>query len=270
VRDSWLNLIDSVLRPARPHLGRCLLERDRHLVARRLFTEQRARAIANCEARIESVREAVFAAKDGMVTSRMTDLEREWRTLSRSDPDGGLMDVWARVAPLSWIDRKRWRDSDHAVQLDTAIALAADVEGVEAAESAIDSLRVALATWGIPIGSRIRWRLFEQDSDRTAELLAEPLGAACEAVAARGVESIVLERARHLEREVREAARVRFPERALLAGSLAHAAFVDSVWRAASLAGRPSPVTPLRALWTAGYVLSAIDTSGVTVEIPRL
>lgn len=200
----------------------------------------------------------------------MTDLEREWRTLSRSDPEGGLMDLWARIAPFSWIDRKRWRDGDHAVQLDTAIALAADVEGVEAAESAIDSLRVALATWGIPIGARIRWRPFEQDSDSTAELLAEPLRAACEALSARDVESVALERARHLERDVRDRACVRFPERALLAESLAHAAFFDCVWHAASLAGRSSPVTPLRAIWTAGYVLSAIDASGVTVEIPRL
>jgi len=211
----------------------------------------------------------VLAENDGIVTSWMTDLEREWRTLSRSDPDGRLMDLWARVAPLSWIDRKRWRDSDPAVQVDAAIALAADVEGVEAAESAIDALRVALAAWGTPIGPRIRWRSFEHDSECTAEWLAAPLREACEALSAGGLESVVLERAQHLERDILEAALVRFPERALLASGLAHAALVDCVLRAASLA-RPNPVTALCAIWTKGYVLSAIGTSGVTVEIPPL
>ena len=212
----------------------------------------------------------MFAENDGIVTRRMTDLEREWRRLSRSDPDGRLMDLWTRVAPVSWVDRKRWRDSEPAAQLDATIALAADVEGVETAESAIGALRVALAAWGIPIGFRMRWRSFEHDSDRTTELLAKPLGAACEALSAQGLESVVVLRAQRLERDVHEAALVRFPERPLLARGLAHAAFVDGVWRAASLAARPNPVTPLRDLWMAGYALSAIDSSGVTVEIPRL
>jgi len=142
----------------------------------------------------------VFAENDGIVTRRMTDLEREWRRLSRSDPDGRLMDLWTRVAPVSWVDRKRWRDSEPAAQLDATIALAADVEGVETAESAIGALRVALAAWGIPIGFRMRWRSFEHDSDRTTELLAKPLGAACEALSAQGLESVVVLRAQRLER----------------------------------------------------------------------
>ena len=269
MRDSWLKLVDAVLRPSRPHLDRCAGERERHLAARRVVAEGRTRALANCQTRIESIRAEVFAANDGVVTLRMTDLEREWRSLSRLDPDGGLMDLWARVAPVSWIDRKRWRDSDPDAQLDAAIALAADVEGVEAAESAIDSLRVACAAWGTPIGPRIRWRSFDHDFERTAELLAGPLGAACEALTARGVGSVVLERADLLEKEVHEAARVRFPERTALARGLAHAAFVDCVVRAASLAGRPNPVTSLCALWNAGYVLAAIDATGVTIEIPH-
>lgn len=270
MRDSWLELVDSVLRPARPHLERCLRERERHLAARRLIVEERTRAIARCVANIESARAVVFEAQDGVVTSRMTDLEREWRRLSRPDPDAGLMDLWARVAPPSWIDRKRWRDSEPAAQLDAAIALAADVEGVEAAESAIDSLGVALAAWRTPIGSRIRWRAFERDSEHIAPLLAEPLRAAREALSGRGAESVVLARAQHLERAVHEAALVRFPDRALLAHELAHAAFVDCVWRAAPLTANPNPVTSLRELWKAGYVLSAIDASSVTVEIPPL
>jgi hypothetical protein len=159
VRDSWLKLVDSVLRPARPHLARCLLERERHLAARRLFAEERAGAITKCEARIESERAQVLAANDGVIRSRMTDLEREWRTLSRSDPEDGLMDLWARIAPVSWIDRKPWRDCAPAERLDVAIALAADVDGVEVAESAVGSLRVALAAWGTSMGSPARVRV---------------------------------------------------------------------------------------------------------------
>ena len=108
------------------------------------------------------------------------------------------------------------------------------------------------------------------DSNRVALLLAVlAQRAACDVLAVRGIESIVLERARDLEREVQLAAVVRFPERPLLARDLALAAFVDTVWRAASIE-RPNPVTSLRALWMTGYVLSAIDSSGVTLELPPL
>jgi len=269
MRDPWLTLVDSVLRPARPGLEQCLREREQHLAARRPQAEERARALAGCEARIESLRAEVFVAQDGVVTSRMTELEREWRTLSRPDRDGELMDLWARVAPPSWIDRKRWRDSDPAVQVEAAIALAADVEGVEAAEAAIDSLRAALAPWGTPFGPRIRWCASEQDAELTPGLFAGPLREACEALAGGNIASIAFERAQHLRQDVHEAARVRFPRRPLLARDLAHAAFVDFLWRAA-LAARANPVTPLHELWKTGYVLSAIDPSGVTVEIPPL
>jgi hypothetical protein len=200
----------------------------------------------------------------------MGDLEREWRMLSRKDPEGGMMDLWARIAPPSWIDRKRWRDSDPAARVDAAIALAADVEGVEAAELAIDSLRNALGPWGTPIGARIRWRAAAHDFEGTEQLLTEPLRAARDELAARGLESVVLERAQHLEREIHEAACTRFSERPVLARALAHAAFVDYAWHAASPPGRPNPVTALRDLWATGYVLSAIDASDVTVEIPAL
>jgi hypothetical protein len=180
----------------------------------------------------------------------MTSLEREWRRLARSDPDGALMDLWARIAPHPFIDRKLWRDSDPDAQL--------------------DSLRTALAPWGTPIGTRIRWRPFEHDSDCSGELLAQPLRAACEILSGRTMDLVVLDRARHLERDVYETALARFPERALLAGSLAHAALVDHVFRAASLPESSNSVTALRELWSAGYVLAAIGTSGATIEIPRL
>jgi hypothetical protein len=270
MRDSWLELVDCVLRPARPHLERCMREREEHLAARRLVDEERARAIASCERRIESARAVVFAANDGVVGARMTNLEREWRLLSRPDPERGLMDSWARIAPASWIDRKRWRDDRPASRLDAAIALAADAEGVEAAEGAIGSFREALAPWGIHLATRIQWRSFDRDADCTTDLLVEPLRAARQAVSVLDVENVVCERAERLEREVYEAACVRFPERALLARALGRAAFVDYVWRAASFVDRPNPVTPLRALWKAGYVLSGIDDRGVIVELPAL
>ncbi|GAC1549468.1 MAG: hypothetical protein NVS3B10_12780 [Polyangiales bacterium] len=267
--DSWMDVIDRVLRPRRPRLTVCLRERERHLDARRPVAEERARAIARCVANIEAARAAVFDANDGVVASRMTELEREWRRLSRPDPDAGLMDLWARVAPPSWIDRTRWRDSDPAARIDAAIALAADVEGVEAAEGAIGSLRVALATWGTPIGSRIRWRAVAHDAECAAPLLAETLRAAQEAIAERGAEATTLERARALERDVHAAALLRFPDRALLARELSRAAFVDCMLHA-SVVRRTNPVSALRELWRTGYVLAAIDASGTTVELPPL
>jgi hypothetical protein len=271
MHSSWQEVVDAVLRPARPQLERCLAGRETHLAARRLAAEERTRAIAVCERRIETCRAAVFAANDGIVPWRMTELEREWRLLSRPDPDGGLMDLWARIAPPSWVDRKRWQDTEAIRRLDAAIALAADVDGVEAAESAIRSLRAALAAWGTPVGSQVRWCLLEQDSEHTSALYAEPLRAAREAAASRGgAEAVVLERAARLRLDVQQAALTRFPERPLLARDLGQAAFVDCVWRSTSLAERPNPVTPLCALWKTGYLLATIDASGVTLELPEL
>jgi hypothetical protein len=270
VRESWPKLIDAVLRPARPRLEGCLRAREQQLVARRLVAEEQAQALANCRARIESARALVLAADDGLVSSRMTDLEREWRSLSRSDPDAGLMDLWARIAPPSWIDRKPWHESPPAQRLDLAVALAADWPGVAAAEAAITLLRGALAAWGTAIGARIRWRSLEKDCDLSRELLVEPLRAARNELAARGQEALAFERARRVETEVHEAAHARFSERPLLARTLAHAAFVDCLLHAASLDARPNPVTALRDLWATGYLLSAIDETGVTVEVAGL
>jgi hypothetical protein len=270
MRDSWLDLVDRVLRPARPQLDRCLELREPYLEARRRFTDERSRAIASCEARIEAARAVVLAAKDGVVTSEMTDLEAEWRRLSRTDPDGGLMDLWARIAPSSWIDRKRWRDSHRSTQLDAAIALAADPAGVDAAERAVHALRAALGAWSVPIGARVRWRCFEHDFDATPELLEKPRRVALEALSMRDGQAMVLSCARGLERDVLEAAWVRFPERPDLGRALAEVAFLDVVSRAAPLAPGANPVSALVALWRAGYVLAAVDEHGVTVEIPAL
>ncbi|MDB5220079.1 MAG: hypothetical protein JWO86_8006 [Myxococcaceae bacterium] len=266
--DSWVELVECVLRPARPDLERCAREREHYAVARRPFAEARARAVAQCVGRIESLRAAAFAANDGVVTSQMTELEREWRRLSRPDPDAGLMDLWARIGPAAWLDRKRWRDSEPSERLDAAIALASDVEGVVAAESAIDELRSSLAPWGISIGARVRWRFFDGDRATIGALLVEPLRFAQETVTAPNVR----ERARRVEREVEEAARTRFPERPLLVRDLAHAALVDSLWSTGprTRSERTNPVTALRALWKTGYVLSAFDASSVTLELPPL
>ncbi len=212
----------------------------------------------------------MFAADDGVIAPHMTELEREWRRLSRFDPDGGLMDLWARIAPVSWVDRKRWRDSDATAQLDAAVALASDVAGVEAAESALGSLRVALAAWGTPLGPRVRFRWFDTDRDCVSDLLAAPERAAREALAKRDAGPVILERALQLERAVYDAARNRFIDRPLLAQALAHAACVDGLLVATASTERPNPVTPLCALWRTGYTLAALDATGATLEIPQL
>jgi hypothetical protein len=266
MRDSWLELVDRMLSPARPRLAHCQQGAQPQRAAIRLASEQRTRALRACQERIEQARRAVFAADDGVIPSAMTDLEREWRVLSRFDPDNGLMDLWARIAPRSWIDRKRWRDSEPSARLDAAIALAADVEGVEAAEAAVGALSVALAAWGVTVGSLVRWRSFDADVDSVTELLAPSLRAARAALAERSTRP--LERAQQLELAVLEAANIRIPERPLLARSLAHAALVDYSVQAAAIVDRPNPVTALRELWNTGYTLAAFDSSAVTLEIP--
>jgi hypothetical protein len=243
--DSWHELVERILRPARPNLERCLAERERHLETRRRSGDERDRAIAACEARIEAARSAIFAAQDGVVGTRITDLEREWRFLSRRDPDAGLMDLWARIAPPAWMDRKRWRDSAPDTRLDAAIALAADVQGVEAAEAAVSAL--------FP-GTRVRW-------DTTTRDFGEELPAF------EGIAPSLRDRAAAVERDVHAAMILRFPERPNLARAVARAAFVDYVCRAGKL---PNPVTPLRDLWRTGYVISSIDQRIVTLEIPAI
>lgn len=269
MRSSWQKVIESILRPARPHLERCVAERESHLAERRVRTEQRARAIKDCEQRIEFARAAVFAANDGVIPAAMTDLEREWRRLSRPERDDAWMNLWARIVPPSWLDHKPWRDTDGDRRLDAAIALASDVEGVEAAESAIRALRSALAPWGIAIGSRVRFRLGEQDSAHAESLLAAPFGAARAAATLRGDADVIFERARRFETDVYALSVGRFPARPLLAKDVAHAALLDFVWTTVEPAFA-SPVAALRALWSTGYVLAAIDDSEVTLEIPSL
>ncbi|MDB4941262.1 MAG: hypothetical protein JWP97_796 [Labilithrix sp.] len=267
-RDTWLEVVGSLLRPARPELERCQRARDEHLASRQRLAEQRAHALAACERRIESARHEVLAAADGVVSARMTDLEREWRRLARRDPDAGLMDLWARIAPASWIDRKRWRDGAPSSRLDLAILLASDPRGVERAEQAVAMLRDALAPWGGAPGSRVRWQLAGSRPAIATELLEAPLRAARGVVASHRSAHVVFERAQRLEALVAEAARAVAGARPELADDLAHAAFVDEVWRAARLPGHPSPIAALQALWRTGYAIAASDEAGVTLEVP--
>lgn len=274
MHDSWLRLVDRVLRPERPGLERCLREGERHRAAGQVISERRTRALNDCRHRIEAARALVFEADDGLIPAGMTELERQWRALDRVDPDGGLMDLWARIAPRTWIDRKRWRDSDDAGRLDAALALAADTAGVEAAEAAVQALGAALAAWGTPLGVAIRWRSFDDraavETDCVTELLARPLETAREVLARRSAGSVLLERASDLARAVNEAAAARFPARPLLCQAIAHAACVDFSLRAAGFGDLPNPVTELCALWQTGYVLLARDAASVTLEIPPL
>lgn len=232
MKDAWWNVLDRVLQPARPKLAQCLRERAPHFERREARATERARAIARCEARIEAARSEVFAAKDGIVGRRMTELEREWRTLSRVDPDQGLMDLWARIAPPAWIDRKRWRDAAPAERFDAAIALAADPDGVECAEAAALALRTEVAP-RIAIGSRIRWRSSSGDLDH-ARLFEGVPGAP--------------------RPDLLAEANARFRERPLLARAIAHAAGVGMM--------------PLLDLWRTGYVLAGFDADGIALALP--
>lgn len=268
MRDSWLELVDRLLRPARPRLAACRQAGELARAAARQFATERALALDVCQRRIEEARAAVFAADDGVIPARMTDLEREWRRLTRRDHDDGLMELWQRIAPPSWIDRKYWRDSEPEARVDAALALAADVDGVEAAEAAVDSFRRALAAWGVSSSSVVRWRASDDDGDCVSELLSAPRDAAREMLAQRSVHS--LERAERLELAMREAIALRFPERPQFARGVARAACVDYLLRAAALDHRPNPATPLRALWNTGYTIAAIDPAGITLEIPPL
>lgn len=270
MRDTWLKLVGSVLRPSRPRLEECRRGLETHLEAERSKAEWRARAIARCTAEIEATRAQVFAAEDGVVGARMTALEREWRTLSRLDRDGERMELWARIAPSSWLDTKRWRAVTAAAQHDAAVAMASDVSGIEAAEAAVEALRTALAGSGTDLPARVRWAWCAADFDGTPALLANALRTAVDALASRDFASVARERARALELDVEEAAHARLPERRDLSRALAHAAYVDSLWRAASLDARTNPATPLRALWATGYVLGAVGDEAVTLSLPGL
>lgn len=268
----WFSIVDGVLRPRRPRLEWCLARRDDHLAAMRVRADERLRAIAGCEQRINEARQAVFASNDGVVSSLMTDLEREWRRLSRRDPDAEVMDYWAVVVPPSWVDRKRWRDAPADARLDVAVALAADTENVEAAEAAIDELRralVALRDESPSVGARVRYLPLAEDASVVVSLLEEPLRIAREACPERQRERIVA-RAEEVGQKVCAATLARFPERPQLASDIGHAAHVELVARAACRQDVLAIVHAMAKLWETGFVLTAADERSVTIAIPAL
>jgi hypothetical protein len=240
--DVWLELPGSLLRPARPDAARCLAERELHLKERKRLSDERGRAVADCERRIETARAAIFAASDGVVGAKMTELEREWRALAKVDPDAGLMDLWARIAPPAWHDRKRWRDCPPMDRVDVAVALASDVEGVEAAESAVLRLRAAFGKQGIPIAPRVAWRFFDQDRAVFVTTFREPPP--------------------RIREDVRDAVLARFPNRPFFAR--------DVAWLATQTTQKGEIVDAVRAVWRAGYNIHSFDAQGITLEIPSL
>lgn len=228
--DVWLDLASSLFRPARPALARCLAERERHLEERTRAAEARQRAIADCERRIEALRAAVFAASDGVVGARMTELERAWRSLAKVDPDANLMNLWARIARTEWHDRKVWRSCPAIDRLDLCVALASDMDGIEAAEHAARTL-------GSP---RILWRFVARD--RALFVTTHRPSP------------------RRIREDVRDAVLARYPDRPLLARDIGHLA--------AQRPSRA--LDALRAIWRSGYGIQAIDAAGITLETPPL
>lgn len=269
MQDPWLNLLAVPLRPQRPLLAACLRAREAHLASRREAAEARASAIARCTARIDAARAEVFAANTGIVTARMTELEREWRTLSRPDLEGGLMDLWARIAPAAWIDQKRWRDSAPVARLEAAVALASDPEGVEVAEQSARALATALRAAGGDVSPRVRWQAFASDVT-LAPLLDRALSRALHAFSTDTVRERVIARARVLEERVITAGNVAQPERPVLVQSLALAAFLDFVWRGTACPAEENPTTHLRAIWKTGYFVAAADENGVVLTFPEV
>jgi hypothetical protein len=237
--DVWLDLTGILLRPARPRLARCMAERERHVAERKRVADERLRAISACERRIELARAAVFAASDGVVGAKMTDLEREWRSLAKVDPDGGVMDLWARIAPPEWHDRKLWRDGPAIDRVDLAVALASDVQGIQDAETAVGRLRAAYAKEGFEIEERISWRFFDHDRALFVTTFREPPP--------------------RIREDVRDAVLARFSDRPLLARDVGYLA-----------TQKGDAVEAVRALWRTGYGIQSLDARGVTLEIPPL
>lgn len=239
--DVWLDLAACLLRPARPapRLARCLAERERHLALRKKASDERARAMTDCERRIEQARAAVFAASDGVVSAKMTALEREWRSLARVDRDGGVMDLWGRIVPAPWLDEKRWRSCPAVDRVDLCVALASDVEGVEAAERAARAFLVEYAKEGFTVGGRIAWRFCDHDRAVFVTTFREPPP--------------------RVREDVRDAVLARFPDRPLFARDVAFTATQKT--RAAET---------LRAIWRTGYAVQSLDATGIVLEMPPL
>src|SRR5689334_21827466 len=97
---SWSGLVGAMLRPARPLLLQCRARTEARAIAEHHAAELRARALADCRARIERARTSVFEAGDGVVSAEMTSLEREWRALARAERTAGArtLALWNEIA----------------------------------------------------------------------------------------------------------------------------------------------------------------------------
>lgn len=269
MEDVWISAARRLSRPARLDLPRCLRARAEHVERLRARERERASARSACEAEIERERARVFGADDGVVSSRMTELERAWRRLSRTDPEAGLMDLWAEVVPRTWVDRKRWRESPPSAWVDAAVALASDVPGVEAAEGAARRLSAALSAWGVALGPP-RFRLAPiHDVAIVERLLREPLKRSLDGLLRGGVARRVVERAHLRERAVCDAARAALCPGSPLAAEVAHGAFVADVLRAARL-DLADPTAPLADLLRTGYAISSADASALVLIVPPI
>jgi hypothetical protein len=242
-----------------------LVERDGHLARRGARAEERLVRIRKCEERIRGARAVVFAADDGRIGWTMGDLEREWRLLSRPDPDACMMDLWARVAPRSWLDSKKWRGSEPAMWLDAALALASDPDGVDAAEAA--ALSLCRNAPGKSVAPRVRWQMGSRDSSHVASLygplVEELVGVAIADREGKGT------RAFRAAEATLASAMERLPDRPMLASDLGLARFIDEMRTSAGRDAK-SPVAPLMALWRSGYAIAAVDANGIALELPDL
>ena len=284
---SWTQLAKALLSPARPRLPQCRARAEALAARESRLTERRTRALAECRDRIEAARASVFETGNGVVGADMTALEREWLQLARPrSPAETTRELWLEMAPRRWADTLRWQQAgDRHLDVETAITLACDPDGVERAEQHARELAAALAAWNVDVGEHTSWRVAAQPepAPRLAELLAAPLAALDDVVASTYGATSLVARADRIAADVRGAVTGtplvdRHPT---LAADVALVARIDFLWRACvtearvvpsglAPAGRPfaalvNPAAALLALWSTGYVVCAAGPEGITL-----
>lgn len=271
--EAWSKLIERVLEPERRHLAHCDEARARWERMHRVDSEARSNALRACEARIEELRAEVFAASDGVVPARMTELEREWRWRARHDNEAELVALWAHVLPPlaspSWVDRKAWRDSERESWVEAAIALAADIDNVQAAEAAIERLRELVLPYGLALPRRTRWRLMAQEGPGAPQLFEGALEHARSACPPSEKDAIFVA-ADGESRRVYDSMVNHRPDLTNLASDFARATFLDFVWRASALRQGDNPVGALSDLWQKGYAIAEIEPHSIVLWLPPL
>ena len=254
----WNELLGTMLRPARPRLSQCRARANAHAIEERRDAELRTQALAHCRSRIEDARASVFAAGDGVVKADMTALEGEWLALARAERscEERTLALWNAIAPRHWAGQLRWPSTgDMAADVEAAVALASDPEGVERAEACALRLASVLSAWGFDVAPTVTWLVARAPQITRAEALLErPLRALTDAIATTyGAEALVA-RAHRVERDVLDAA-TQSPLLSTnetnetnegLAADLALVARVDFLWRACAVESRrvPAHATP--------------------------